>query len=124
MVALVAYEPRIEQRGSKSQSPNDLRVQTVTRGSSDFQIFVGRHGDLIAACIRVMVLIALRRGHLRRRPRRLGWPRTPDFQSGNTGSNPVGDTTQKRVSASRLAATKTLRVHGFATVFGQIRISW
>src|SRR5262245_16274119 len=26
------------------------------------------------------------------RPRRLGWPRTPDFQSGNTGSNPVGDT--------------------------------
>src|SRR5262249_18393005 len=21
------------------------------------------------------------------------WPRTPDFQSGNTGSNPVGDTT-------------------------------
>jgi hypothetical protein len=28
-----------------------------------------------------------------RRPRRLGRPRTPDFQSGNTGSNPVGDTT-------------------------------
>src|SRR5437867_9712922 len=29
---------------------------------------------------------------LTERPRRLGWPRTPDFQSGNTGSNPVGDT--------------------------------
>jgi hypothetical protein len=33
----------------------------------------------------------------------------------------VGDTIQKRVGASRLAATNTLRVHGFVAVFGQIR---
>ncbi len=26
------------------------------------------------------------------RPHRLVWPRTPAFQAGNTGSNPVGDT--------------------------------
>ena len=26
------------------------------------------------------------------RPHRLAWPRTPAFQAGNTGSNPVGDT--------------------------------
>ncbi len=26
-------------------------------------------------------------------PHRLAWPRTPAFQAGNTGSNPVGDTT-------------------------------
>src|SRR5262245_51914495 len=26
--------------------------------------------------------MALRGGHLRKRPRRLAWPRTPDFQSG------------------------------------------
>lgn len=25
------------------------------------------------------------------RPHRLAWPRTPAFQAGNTGSNPVGD---------------------------------
>ena len=25
-------------------------------------------------------------------PHRLAWPRTPAFQAGNTGSNPVGDT--------------------------------
>ncbi len=26
------------------------------------------------------------------RPRRLAWPRTPAFHVGDTGSNPVGDT--------------------------------
>ncbi len=43
-----------------------------------------------------------------RRPRRLAWPRTPDFQSGNTGSNPVGDipaqtagTAAARIGSSR-----------------------
>jgi hypothetical protein len=33
----------------------------------------------------------------------------------------VGDTIQKRVSVSRLAATNALGVHGFVAVFGQIR---
>ncbi len=33
-------------------------------------------------------------------PHRLVWPRTPAFQAGNTGSNPVGDT--KKISASVL----------------------
>ena len=28
------------------------------------------------------------------RPHRLGWSRTPDFRSGDTGSNPVGDATR------------------------------
>jgi hypothetical protein len=54
------------------------------------------------------------------RPRRLAWPRTPDFQSGNTGSNPVGDTTQARVSSSRFAVTSRRRRHGVPT-FGQSR---
>src|SRR5688500_15424061 len=30
---------------------------------------------------------------LTERPHRLAWPRTSAFQAGNTGSNPVGDTT-------------------------------
>ena len=29
------------------------------------------------------------------RPHRLAWPRTPAFQAGNTGSNPVGDAIKK-----------------------------
>ncbi len=33
-------------------------------------------------------------------PHRLAWPRTPAFQAGNTGSNPVGDTTHYAVPVS------------------------
>src|SRR5689334_1430231 len=33
---------------------------------------------------------------LTRSPHRLAWPRTPAFQAGNTGSNPVGDTRKLR----------------------------
>ncbi len=32
-------------------------------------------------------------GTQHRRPHRLAWPRTPPFQGGDTGSNPVGDAT-------------------------------
>ena len=34
-----------------------------------------------------------RSGAVMTRPHRLAWPRTPPFQGGDTGSNPVGDAT-------------------------------
>ena len=35
-------------------------------------------------------------------PHRLAWPRTPAFQAGNTGSNPVGDTTHNGAVLSHI----------------------
>ena len=39
------------------------------------------------------------------RPHRLAWPRTPPFQGGDTGSNPVGDA---KSSAARGASSRAI----------------
>jgi hypothetical protein len=70
------------------RSGNDLRSIAITRCSQVIPDFRRAHRRPITACVGGSVLIALRGGHLRRRPRRLGWPRTPDFQTGPASSHP------------------------------------
>src|SRR5262249_41449793 len=63
----------------------------------------------VPAAVRARARRPLARGALlpiiprrRSRPGRLVRPRTPDFHSGNTGSNPVRDTTASRTAAAAL----------------------
>src|SRR5262245_45613137 len=64
---------------------------------------------LIAACFEGRVLIALRGAYLRRRPRRLGWPRTPDFQ---TGARAAAGHSQSRSVTLRRTNPRTRRGDG------------
>ena len=61
VVALLAHESSIE---GVTESANDLRVQTMIRGAGDSRFSFEDTETLIAACIGMTVLIALRGGHL------------------------------------------------------------
>src|SRR5262249_35809950 len=85
-VALLAYRPRAMLPEGNAAISQGLEVPAPSRGCGhvipDFRR--GTQGP-IAACVKKRVLIALRGRHLRGRPRRLAWPRTPDFQSARVG---------------------------------------
>ena len=69
-----------------------LRMFVALGTSLAFTLLPHSHENSHLTLLDEKLVCRVRSRHYRR-PRRLGWPRTPDFQSGNTGSNPLGDTT-------------------------------